>query len=135
MTRTDPHPVFRDSGISYLHIPAWNPRQAARFYHGVFGWDVRGSFRRPGFQDGTGHVIGRFITDQAPAGSNGVRPYVYVANVRETLAAVAALGGEAVTAPSREGDLIVATFRDPAGNVLGVWQRAEADRGSPARET
>jgi hypothetical protein len=27
-------------------------------------------------------------------------------------------------APYPEGDLWVATFRDPAGNVLGVWQTA-----------
>ena len=34
------------------------------------------------------------------------------------------LGGETVTAPYPEGDLRVATFRDPAGNVIGAWQRA-----------
>ena len=33
-------------------------------------------------------------------------------------------GGEVVTAPYPEGDLRVATFRDPAGNVIGVWQQA-----------
>lgn len=36
---------------------------------------------------------------------------------------VLAHGGEVVTAPYVEGDLLVATFRDPPGNVLGVWQR------------
>jgi predicted enzyme related to lactoylglutathione lyase len=38
-------------------------------------------------------------------------------------AAVAARGGEVVAAPYPEGDLCLATFRDPAGNVVGVWQR------------
>jgi predicted enzyme related to lactoylglutathione lyase len=36
---------------------------------------------------------------------------------------VAVHGGELVTAPYPEGDLWVATFRDPAGNVVGVRQR------------
>jgi hypothetical protein len=32
------------------------------------------------------------------------------------------------TAPYPEGDLRVATFGDPADNVIGVWQRAYARR-------
>jgi predicted enzyme related to lactoylglutathione lyase len=44
-----------------------------------------------------------------------------------TLAEVVARGGEVVTAPYPEGDLWVATFRDPAGNVLGVWQCGPRD--------
>jgi len=27
-----------------------------------------------------------------------------------------------VAAPRREGDVLVARLRDPAGNVIGVWQ-------------
>jgi predicted enzyme related to lactoylglutathione lyase len=41
--------------------------------------------------------------------------------------AMAPLGGEhggaPVMAPYPEGDLWVATFRDPAGNIVGVWQQ------------
>jgi hypothetical protein len=32
-----------------------------------------------------------------------------------------------VDPPYPEGDLRVATFRDPAGNVIGVWQRRSQD--------
>ena len=53
-----------------------------------------------------------------------MRPYVFVKQVGETLDKVVAHGGEVVTAPYPEGDLTVATFRDPSGNVLGVWQQA-----------
>jgi predicted enzyme related to lactoylglutathione lyase len=31
--------------------------------------------------------------------------------------------GEVVTQSYPEGELWVATFRDPSGNVIGVWQR------------
>jgi len=31
-----------------------------------------------------------------------------------------------VTPAYPEGDLRVATFRDPGGNVIGIWQQASA---------
>ena len=57
------------------------------------------------------------------AGEAGFLPYVYLERVDDALGAAAANGGEVVTPPYPEGDLWVATFRDPAGNVIGVWQR------------
>jgi hypothetical protein len=77
---------------------------------------------QPSFSDGTGHVIGRWVTDQAVTGTDGLRAYVYVADVDGTLAAVTAHGGQVVAPPYPEGTLRVALFADPAGNVLGVWQ-------------
>jgi uncharacterized protein len=68
-------------------------------------------------------VIGHFITDAAVSGEAGVRPYVYVESVDDMLERVSAHGGAPVEALYAEGDLRVATFRDPAGNVIGVWQR------------
>jgi predicted enzyme related to lactoylglutathione lyase len=81
----------------------------------------------PGFEDGTGHVIGHFIPDSPVAGEAGVRPYIYVESVDDTLEQVSGHGAAQVEAPYPEGDLWVATFRDPAGNVLGVWQRGPRD--------
>jgi predicted enzyme related to lactoylglutathione lyase len=116
-------PVFRRAGISYLRIPAPDAREVAIFYRNVFGWKVDTDRPDPSFEDGTGHVIGHFIPDSLVAGEAGVRPYVYVESVDETLERAAAHGGAVVEAPYPEGDLRVATFRDPAGNVVGVWQR------------
>jgi len=115
--------VFRVGGISYLRIPAEDPYQSAAFYQSVFGWSLRGDPDDPSFEDGTGHVIGHFIADLPVAGAAGVRPYLFVERIDETLDKVVAQGGEVVTAPYPEGDLWVATFRDPPGNVLGVWQQ------------
>lgn len=67
-------------------------------------------------------IIGHFIADLPVAGEAGVQPYIFVERVDETLEKIAAHRGEVVTAPYPEGDLWVATFRDPGGNVLGVWQ-------------
>jgi predicted enzyme related to lactoylglutathione lyase len=84
---------------------------------------VRSDRDDPSFEDGTGHVIGHFVADQPVAGEAGLRPYVYVEGLDETLEKVVAEGGEVVTQPYPEGDLRVATFRDPAGNVVGLWEK------------
>jgi predicted enzyme related to lactoylglutathione lyase len=116
--------VFRPAGVSYLRIPAPDPQRSAAFYKAVFGWVVDADRDDPSFEDGTGHVIGHFVADLPVAGGAGVRPYVFVESVEDTLAAVAAQGGDVATAPFPEGDLRVATFHDPAGNEIGVWQVA-----------
>lgn len=114
--------VGRVAGISYMHIPANDPAVSAAFYRDVFGWRLSGSPDAPSFSDGTGHVIGRWVTDQAVVGTDGLRAYVYVASVDDALSRVVAHGGQVVTAPYAEGTLRVALFSDPAGNVFGVWQ-------------
>jgi uncharacterized protein len=115
--------VFREGGMSYLRIPALNPRRAAEFYADVFGWKVHTDRDEPSFEDATGDVIGHFVTSQAVAGEAGIRPYVFVADVAATLERAVAGGAEVVTAPYPEGDLTVAVVRDPEGNVVGVWQQ------------
>ncbi len=117
-----PHP-FEDGRLSYLQLPATDLAVSARFYAGVFGWRCKGDgARHRAFTDATGHMIGAFITGRLPTGAPGILPYVYVHGIDAALARVVAYGGEVVRSPYPEGDLWVGTFRDPAGNVLGVWQ-------------
>jgi predicted enzyme related to lactoylglutathione lyase len=119
--------VFRVGGVSYLRIPAEDPCRSAAFYEAVFGWSVSIDRSEPGFTDGSGHVIGHFVADQPVAGEAGMRPYIFVKAVDETLEKAVAHGGEVVTPPYPESDLWVATLRDPAGNVVGVWQTGSRD--------
>src|SRR5437763_16450640 len=77
--------VFRVAGGSYLRIPAPDPQLSAAFYEAVFGWRLDADRDEPSFEDGTGHVIGHFIADLPVAGEAGVRPYVFVESVTETL--------------------------------------------------
>jgi uncharacterized protein len=115
--------LSRAGGVSYLHIPAVDPKQSAMFYEHVFGWSVDGhDTNRPSFRDGTGHVAGAWVTDQEPSPSPGLMPYIYVDTIDEATERIQAHGGEIIDAPSAEGDLLTAAFRDPAGNVLGLWQ-------------
>jgi uncharacterized protein len=120
--------VLRRNGLSYLHIPAPDPARAVAFYRAAFGWSIRDDEDSPAFEDGSGHVIGHFIRDLPVAGHAGHTPYVYVEAVDESLDKVTANGGTIVRSPFPEGDLVVATIHDPAGNLLGVWQRAPDDQ-------
>ena len=124
--RTHPS-VFRPGSVSYLRIPCDDARQSAAVYEAVFGWRLSGDPGGPSFEDGSGHVIGHFMADMAVAGEAGVRPYIYVDGVDEALEKVAANSGEVVMEPYPEGDLWVALFRDPAGNVIGVWQHGSRE--------
>jgi uncharacterized protein len=114
--------VARPGGVSYLRIPAHDLAQSAEFYRAVFGWQLRGRPDAPSFSDGTGHVIGHWRTDLPAAGQAGVLPYIYVTSLDDTLRAAAEHGAEPVTPPYPEGNLWIATIRDPAGNVIGIWQ-------------
>jgi predicted enzyme related to lactoylglutathione lyase len=96
--------VFRPDGISYLRVPAKDPQTSAAFYRDVFGWTVDAARPDPSFEDGSGHVIGHLVPDAAVSGEAGVRPYVYVESVDDTLRRVSDHGGEAVEAPYAEGD-------------------------------
>jgi predicted enzyme related to lactoylglutathione lyase len=67
-------------------------------------------------------MIGAWVTGRAPSREPGVLPYIYVHGIDGIVERIKANGGEIVKSPYAEGDLWVATFRDPAGNVIGVWQ-------------
>jgi predicted enzyme related to lactoylglutathione lyase len=114
--------VARPGGVSYLRIPARGLAQSAEFYRATFGWRLRGTPDAPSFSDGTGHVIGHWDTDLPAAGEAGVLPYIYVTSLDDTIRAAAEHGAEPVTPPYPEGNLWVATIRDPAGNIIGIWQ-------------
>lgn len=116
--------LFGHGRLSYVQIPAIDVRTSARFYEKVFGWKVRGGGAdHLSFTDATGDMIGAWVTDRAISREPGVLPYIYVHGIDAILEQVSAIDGEIVKPPYPEGDLWVATFRDPAGNVIGVWQQ------------
>ncbi len=115
--------LARHGHVSYLEIPAVDTAQSAAFYEAVFGWRVQrrdsGHFS---FDDRSGDLIGGWVTGRAASREPGLLPYIYVDRIDEIVELVVTQGGEVVKAPYPEGDLWVATFRDPAGNIMGIWQ-------------
>ncbi|HEY2787034.1 MAG TPA: VOC family protein [Fimbriiglobus sp.] len=116
-------PTLGNGKICYLEIPALDIEQSAAFYRAVFGWKTRK--RGDGhlaFDDGVGQVSGTWVTGRPPSGPPGVLVYVMVDRVEETIDAVKAHGGEIVQPVGADAPEITARFRDPAGNVFGLYQ-------------
>jgi PhnB protein len=96
--------------------------EAARFYRDVLGWTVDDpEDDRPSFDQPDGHISGAWMSSLPVSPTSGLLPYVYVDDVDETVRRITAHGGELLSGPRPEGVLTVATFRDPAGNTLGLW--------------
>jgi predicted enzyme related to lactoylglutathione lyase len=63
--------------------------------------------------------------------------YIMVASAARTVDAVVAAGGAIVQHVNPDEGVVVARFRDPAGNVLGIYEQeglaeAEAEGEQPA---
>lgn len=114
--------ITTDGKLSYMQIPALDPEASGAFYRDVFGWELRGTPEHRSFTDASGDLIGAFVTDRAIGAEPGILPYIYVNGLDAAVERITSHGGEIVREPYPEGDLWVATFRDPAGNVIGIWQ-------------
>ncbi len=117
-------PTFGNGKICYVEIPATDIARSSAFYNRVFGWKVRQ--RKDGstaFDDGVGQVSGTWVLGRAPAAAPGLLIYVMVDSVAATVEAVVAQGGEIVQPIGADAPEITARFRDPAGNVIGLYQQ------------
>ena len=116
-------PTFANGKICYIEMPAEDVARSADFYKRVFGWKIRkrgdGS---TAFDDTTGEVSGTWVLGRAPAREPGLLVYVMVHSVAATLDGVVANGGEIVQSIGADAPEITARVRDPAGNVIGLYQ-------------
>ncbi len=116
-------PSFANGKICYIEIPALDIPRSVAFYQAIFGWNVR--TRGDGstaFDDGVGEVSGAWVTGRPPSGTPGLLIYIMVDSVTLTVELVLANGGEIVQPLGVDAPEITARFRDPGGNVLGLYQ-------------
>jgi predicted enzyme related to lactoylglutathione lyase len=116
-------PTPKNGKICYIEIPAVDVQRSADFYARVFGWGLRkrgdGS---TAFDDSTGEVSGTWVVGRPASLAPGLLVYIMVDSVAATVAAVQAHGGEIVQPIGVDAPEITARFRDPAGNVIGLYQ-------------
>jgi hypothetical protein len=109
--------------ICYIQIPAVDIARSADFYSRVFGWKIRkrgdGS---TAFDDGVGQVSGTWLVGRPPALQPGLLVYVMVEDAEATVKAIVANGCEIVQPIGGDAPEITARFRDPGGNVMGIYQ-------------
>ena len=113
--------------ICYVEIPATDVNRSLEFYRATFGWPVRkranGSVA---FDDAVGGVSGTWVTGRPPSPNPGLLFYVLVDDVEAMLKAIATHGGEIVQPIGVDAPEITARFKDPAGNVIGLYQQPRA---------
>ena len=111
--------------LCYLEIPALDVHQSASFYEKVFGWDIRGrDTSHPSFAYPTADVTGAWVTGRAISRDAGLLAYIWVDDIDDSLARIESHGGGVAQGPHRisAGDEWIAMFRDPAGNLMGLYQ-------------
>jgi predicted enzyme related to lactoylglutathione lyase len=115
----------RHHSIDYVEIYVDDIRAAKEFYGGAFGWrfndygDAYAGIQAP---DGGGEVGGITTGDQ-----RGGSPLVLVISddLEASRQAVSGAGGEIVEGPFDYPGGRRFHFRDPSGNVLGVFQPSD----------
>lgn len=114
--------------VCYLEIPAAEPERSADFHEKVFGWNIRHrGTGRPSFDDATGNVSGAFVTGLNASREPGILVSIWVDSINATLDLIRANGGEVVEEAHPDepgGSSLIATFRDPAGNALRLYQES-----------
>jgi hypothetical protein len=116
-------PTLGNGKICYLEIPASDVARSAEFYRKVFGWNMRQrGDATTAFDDGVGEVSGAFVMGRPPAAAPGLMIYIWVESAAATVEAIIASGGEIVQPIGGDAPEITARFRDPGGNIIGIYQ-------------
>jgi predicted enzyme related to lactoylglutathione lyase len=116
-------PKSMDGKICYVELPALDVERSAAFYRETFGWKIRQ--RGDGataFDDTTGEVSGAWVTGRPAAGDPGLLLYIMVDDAEAAVEAITAHGGEIVQPIGGDAPEVTARFRDPGGNVIGIYQ-------------
>jgi predicted enzyme related to lactoylglutathione lyase len=121
---------YANGKICYIDLPAIDIARSADFYARVFGWEIRkrgdGS---TAFDDTVGQVSGTWTVGRPPASQPGLLVYVMVEDAEATVKAIEANGGEIVQAIGGNAPEITARFRDPGGNVIGIYEQPGMKKG------
>lgn len=116
------------AAVDWFEVLGTDDERTRRFYLELFGWETQGG-ESPGYT--LVHAHDEHGQDQGAGGGIGageggpwVTMYAVVPDVEAGLARAQGLGGSTVYGPNDlpEG-LRTAAFRDPAGNVFGLYQR------------
>jgi predicted enzyme related to lactoylglutathione lyase len=116
-------PTLANGKICYIELPTADIARSADFYKRVFGWRTRQRGNgHTAFDDATGEVSGTWVLGRSPATEPGLLVYIMVDSVAATLDVIVANGGEIVQPIGADAPEITARFRDPSGNVIGLYQ-------------
>jgi len=113
--------------LIHFEIPSMDYERSKEFYEALFGWKVEVI---PGMNyamiDIEGGIGGGFTNEYKPETEHGIGLYFEVDDIPATLAKAVKLGGiQAVGKTGIGGGEMgyYGEFRDPDGNLIGVWSQ------------
>ncbi len=125
--------------VVHFELPADDVERATEFYREAFGWQIRTASgmgyaliaTTPASETGeplaAGAINGGLLARQAPITSVVIT--IEVEDIDVALEAVTRRGGTVVRGREAVGPIgFAAYFRDPEGNVLGLWQAIQQAR-------
>jgi len=107
--------------ICYIEMPATDIPRSAAFYETVFGWTIGARGDGTTSFDDVGEVSGTWTERLSPA-APGLLVHIMVKDAAATIDAIVKNGGTVVQPIDPTASEIVAHFRDPGGNVMGIYQ-------------
>ena len=121
--------------VVHFEIPFEDGDRARGFYADVFGWNIvnmpemnytmvsTGPTDEQGPPSEPGFINGGMLQRDAPVGSPVI--VVDVEDIDGSLEKIEKLGGSTVIAKQAVADMgFSAYFKDPEGNLMGLWQTA-----------
>ena len=121
--------------VVHFEIPFEDGDRARGFYADVFGWNIMnipemnytmvstGPTDEQGPPSEPGFINGGMLQRDAPVGSPVI--VVDVEDIDGSLEKIEKLGGSTVIAKQAVADMgFSAYFKDPEGNLMGLWQTA-----------
>jgi predicted enzyme related to lactoylglutathione lyase len=111
--------------VDWFEVLGSDADKTLAFYRDLFGWtaDAAGF---PGYSMVSAETAGIGGGIGAGEGSKWVTSYAQVPDVEASLAKAESLGGERVYGPNDAGPVISGAFKDPAGNIFGVYFSKES---------
>jgi hypothetical protein len=113
--------------IVHIEISTKNHKESAKWYNDAFGWESKEyeGMDYSTFSSGEESVGGGFnaISDENPAGT--VVFYIHTDDLAASVAKVKEMGGEIMVESYEIPTVgIMATFKDPSGNMVSLLQPA-----------
>ena len=130
-------------GVMHFEIPADDENRAREFYSSAFGWKISAMpelsyamlMTTPTDETGMPSVPGSINGGMFRREGELTSPLITVdvEDIDAALEKISNLGGSTVQAKQAVGDMgWAAYFRDPEGNILGLWQDAALEGGAAA---
>lgn len=114
-------PNLAHGKICYLLIPAIDAAASSEFYQKVFGWRIsKRSNGQISFDDGVREVSGTWIAGMAPIDAGFL--HIMTDDADRTCKLVVQEGGKVVKRSAPGAREVTALFKDPAGNLFGLYQ-------------